>query len=137
VRAKGAVWWAKFGAPGTTAISDTRLTVIRRQLHDGLETHCYLYRKGEVWRTTLEDITSDPAQVQEELLPGYYDTSECNLFVRLRDFQQLEPDWALEHLTLVPTRTRWRSRARSATRPAPCRYTSDSSPPPRLPPKSS
>jgi MoxR-like ATPase len=101
VRAKGAVWWAKFGTPGTTAISDARLTVIRRQVHDGIETHCYLYRKGEVWRTTLEEITTDPAQVQAELLPGYYDTSECNLFVRLRDFQQLEPDWPLEHLTLV------------------------------------
>jgi hypothetical protein len=101
VRSKGAVWWGKFGTPGTTAISDARLNVIRRQLHDGIETHCYLYRKGEVWRTTLEEVTTDPAQVQEELLPGYYDTSLCNLFVRLRDFQQLAPDWPLEHLTLV------------------------------------
>ena len=101
VRSKGAVWWGKFGTPGTTAISDARLNVIKRQLHDGIETHCYLYRKGEVWRTTLEEITTDPAQVQEELLPGYYETSLCNLFVRLRDFQQLEPDWPLAHLTLV------------------------------------
>jgi 5-methylcytosine-specific restriction protein B len=101
VRSKGAVWWGKFGNPGTTAISDARLTAVRRQLQDGVETHCYLYRKGEVWRTHLEDITADPAQVEDALLPGYYEKSLCNLFVRLRDFQRLEPDWPLEHLILA------------------------------------
>jgi AAA domain (dynein-related subfamily) len=100
-RKKGAVWWGKFGDPGTTAMSAARRDVVRAQLEAGIETHCYLYRKGEVWRTNVQAITDDPSEVDLDRLPGYYGTSECNLFILLSDFEQLAPEWPAANLLLA------------------------------------
>jgi hypothetical protein len=99
---KGAVWWGKFGTPGGRAVlSERNLELIRTQLLDGTTTFAFLYRPGEVWRTRLEEITVNPDEVDRALLPGYYDTDECNLFVRISGFEKLEPDHATRYLVLA------------------------------------
>lgn len=98
---RGAVWWGKFGDPSTTAMSAARRDVVRAQLEAGIETHCYLYRKGEVWRASVLAVTDDPADVDVDRLPGYYGTSACNLFLLLKDFETIPADWPSAHLVLA------------------------------------
>ena len=101
-QAHGSVWWGKFGKPGSRPpISQKRLRYISSQLEDGVETYAFLYRAGEVWRTTLQEITLAPDEVDVERLPSYYTKDQCVLFARVADFIQLEPDWPLEHLLLA------------------------------------
>jgi len=91
---RGEVWWGKFGR----GMSYKRLADVRRQLDSGIETYVYLYRKGECWRTTLADITTDERRVDQDRIPTYYRTSLCSVFVLLRDFFPLPTDWAQSHL---------------------------------------
>jgi hypothetical protein len=97
----GTVWWGKFGRPGTNAISEAKLEAIRAQITSGVDTHCYLYRSGELWRTTLRSITANAAEVDVERLPAYYGTDQCNLFLEIANFQQLPADWAVKNLLLA------------------------------------
>jgi MoxR-like ATPase len=97
---EGSVWWGKFGKPGSTSLSPKRLKDIRAQLDAGTETHAYIYRSGELWRTRLEEITADPDDVDEERLPSYYTKDQCVLFARVSAFEQLDPNWAVQHLVL-------------------------------------
>jgi hypothetical protein len=90
----GEVWWGKFGR----GMSYKRLAGVRRQLDSAIETHVYLYRKGECWRTTLADITTDERRVERDRIPTYYRTSLCSVFVLLRDFFPLPNDWIQSHL---------------------------------------
>jgi 5-methylcytosine-specific restriction protein B len=99
--AKGAVWWGKFGDPTTTAMSVARRDLIRLQLEEGIETHCYLYRKGEAWRANVKAVTDDPGEVDVERLPGYYGTAACNLFLLLSDFAPVSEEWPVGNLLLV------------------------------------
>lgn len=98
---KGAVWWGKFGDPATSSVSDARLDLIRSQLEKGIETHCYLYRKGEVWLTRIVEITANASDVDAERLPGYFRTEDCNLFLLIEDFRELAADWPAAHLVLA------------------------------------
>ena len=51
--AKGSVWWGRFAQPGASGMGDSRLAELQRQLEDGVTTHAFLYRRGEVWQTEL------------------------------------------------------------------------------------
>jgi 5-methylcytosine-specific restriction protein B len=95
---KGSVWWGRFGQPGSSGMGQERLADLRRQLDAGVDTHVYLYRSGEVWVCKLEQITNEAEDVDFERLPTYYSISDCNLFVRLSQFEQLAPDWPSHHL---------------------------------------
>ncbi len=97
----GSVWWGKFGNPATTAISEQRLAALRDQLSAGLDTYVFFHRSGETWRARLDQITSDPADVDEARAPGYYSTQDCNLFVRVSQFEQLPATWVAGHLLLA------------------------------------
>src|SRR5690349_327152 len=68
----GSVWWGKYGTSGTNAIAAARLELIREQLANGIETLCFLYRNGELWRTRLVSITPDPSEIDTTLIPNYY-----------------------------------------------------------------
>ena len=61
----GSVWWGKIGDPARAALSQPNLEVLKNQLSSGLETHVYLYRPGELWRTRLEDIATEDSDVHE------------------------------------------------------------------------
>lgn len=95
---QGSVWWGRFGPAGAAGMGQERLVALQKQVADGVTTHAYLYRRGEVWRTTLEELTNDPDVVDVARMPGYCEKSECNLFARLSAFESLPSDWAAKHL---------------------------------------
>ncbi|MFJ2757477.1 MrcB family domain-containing protein [Nocardioides sp. NPDC087217] len=98
----GSVWWGKFGTAGTNAMGAARLELIRKQLSAGVETWCFLYRNGELWRTRLVAITPDAADIDPSLLPDYYTASEAILFLEVKDFEEIHPPtWALSNLLLA------------------------------------
>ncbi len=97
---RGSVWWGKFGS-SQRAIAEKQLDTINAQLEAGVDTCAFLYGGGELFRTRLEEITTDPDRVDTNLLPGYYEKSECNLFVRLGGFEELPSGWLAEHTVLA------------------------------------
>lgn len=97
----GSVWWGRLGTSDAAGMSEARLTAMREQLGSGLTARAYLYRRGECWRTDLLEITTDPAAVAPDLLPGYFDLQDSNLFLRLANFERLDPNWPLAHLVPV------------------------------------
>ncbi len=97
---KGSVWWGKFGT-SKSGIGKRRLESITEQLKAGIETSAFLYGGGELVRTRLLEITTDPEAVDANRLPGYYEKSDCNLFVRLEAFEDLPPTWLLDHTVLA------------------------------------
>ncbi len=98
--AKGSVWWGKFGS-SESAIAKKQLDTINAQLEADVDTCAFLYGGGELFRTRLQEITTDPEGVDADLLPGYYEKSDCNLFVRLGDFEELPAGWLTEHTVLA------------------------------------
>jgi 5-methylcytosine-specific restriction enzyme B len=99
----GAVWWGKFGRPERTAMAPRRITELQAQLHSGVPTHAYLYRRNECWRADLLAITAEPAVVTADdvSVPDYYTLEDCNLFVKLTNLSRLPDDWAATHLLLA------------------------------------
>ena len=97
---KGSVWWGKFGS-SESAIAKKQLDTINAQLEADIDTCAFLFGGGELFRTRLREITTDPEGVDTDLLPGYYEKSECNLFVRLGDFEELPSAWLTEHTVLA------------------------------------
>jgi hypothetical protein len=94
----GAVWWGRFGESGS-GIGARNLAQLQSQLDASIPTHVYLYRRGEVWRTVLHEITTDRERIERDRLPSYYEPSECNLFVLISEFEEvLPPDWIESHL---------------------------------------
>jgi hypothetical protein len=96
---KGSVWWGRWRSTAASpGISAGRLAEFRHQLEDEVPTYAFLYRRGEIWRTRLLEITDDANDVDSERLPSYYTTDKCNFFARVTDFAQLPQDWAKDHL---------------------------------------
>jgi len=97
---KGSVWWGKLSA-SQSGIGKKRLESVIEQLKAGIETSAFLYGGGELVRTRLLEITTDSEAVDADRLPGYYEKSDCNLFVRLEAFEDLPPGWLLENVVLA------------------------------------
>lgn len=96
----GSVWWGAFGDRSRQRISLSNQQLIRSQLEENIQTHAYLYRNGEAWRTRVQDIRSNPDEVDTERVPSYYTKDQCNFFVRLSDFEQIDPEWPAKNLLL-------------------------------------
>jgi 5-methylcytosine-specific restriction enzyme B len=114
---RGSVWWGRFSKRGP--ISARRMTAIREQLARGMPTYAFLYGEGKAVRTRIQEITEDPAEVDEERLPGYYPKSDCDLFVRLSDFEELDEGWLERHVVLAehPEPARMRGALANRTNP--------------------
>jgi len=96
----GYVWWGRFAQPGAPGVSAEKIGQLRSQIAKGTPTFAFLYRRGDAWRTRLEDVTSNPADVDPDHLPDYYTVRECNAFFRIRDFEQLPQNWVVNNLQL-------------------------------------
>jgi len=87
-----------------------RLRLLQEQLDAAIPTYAFLYGGSQTVRTRLLAITQDPDEVEEAGLPGYYGKDNCNLFLKLSDFEGLEQGWLQEHVVLArtpePERTR-------------------------------
>jgi MoxR-like ATPase len=98
---KGSVWWGKVGNPGgPRPIGDRQYERLTTQLAQGVPTHVYLYRLGEAWRTTLLELARDESGIDSDLVPGGEGEGAHHLWLRLTEFERLEPDWPLDHLVL-------------------------------------
>jgi MoxR-like ATPase len=95
---RGKAWWGRIG---TTPIDKRKLAQLQEQLDREIPTFAFLYGAGELVRTRVSEITTDPAKVDEDRLPAYLEASECSLFVLTEDLEDLEPGWALDHLVLA------------------------------------
>jgi AAA+ ATPase superfamily predicted ATPase len=99
-KAKGSVWWGKFGNVNRT-IGKHKLQQLRSQLAEGIPTFAFLYGGGTVTKTRLLEVALDPDRVDEDRLPGYYGKSECSMFFRLAEFEDLPADWLLNRVVLA------------------------------------
>lgn len=104
---RGSVWWGRFGG---NPISVKRLHALQEQLSDETPTYAFLYGGSQTVRARILQITEDPDEVDERLLPGYYDKADCTIFFRLSDFEDLPEGWLQEHVVLAsapaPEKTR-------------------------------
>jgi 5-methylcytosine-specific restriction enzyme B len=97
---RGSVWW---GRVGSSPISTTRFQRLDGQLSEEIPTYAFLYGGSRTVRTRILEITQDPRDVDEELLPDYYEKSDCNLFLRLADFTNMEEGWLQKSVVLART----------------------------------
>lgn len=91
---RGAVWWGRVTKdPTRRGLSQRALDRFRRQLERGEETLVFLHGNGSTWRTRLLDLTLDEAEVDQALVPDYYDpTTPHSLWVKIADFERVEPE---------------------------------------------
>ena len=90
---RGAVWWRRVSkSSSVTGLADEWLTKLREQIDRGSETFVFLHAKSATWRTRLLDITVDDEDVDQDLVPDYYDPDTPHtLWVKLTDFEQIDP----------------------------------------------
>src|SRR5205814_906237 len=77
---QGSVWWGRFSRSPQPSIASTRLEQLHQQAATGVATHAYLYRRGELWRATVEDVSASPPGADDPRFPSYYQPENCNLF---------------------------------------------------------
>ncbi|HEY9404776.1 MAG TPA: AAA family ATPase [Pyrinomonadaceae bacterium] len=94
----GSVWWGRLGNPETSGMKAERLSQLRAQLNSGAVTYAFLYRRGEAWRTRLQEVTTDLSEVDHGLRPEEFAQTRCNLYARLTDFEELDPGWVESRL---------------------------------------
>jgi MoxR-like ATPase len=89
---RGAVWWGRVAKdPGKRGMSEKRLSEFEEQLARGEETLVFLHGNGSTWCTRLLAITTDEADVEQELVPPYYDpATHHSLWVKIADFESID-----------------------------------------------
>lgn len=97
---EGSVWWGKVGDPRRKVIGEAYLAKTNEQLNKGIPTYVFLYNKKGVWKTKLEDISMDAEGIEHRLSPNYYTPTDCHLFVKLKDFEQISEQWLIENLMM-------------------------------------
>jgi 5-methylcytosine-specific restriction protein B len=96
---RGSVWWGRFAREGGPGVADTKIADLNAQLTAGIPTYAFLHRRGEPWRATVEEITTDRDTVRGDgRLPSYYSADDCNFFARLSNFELLDSAWPTSHL---------------------------------------
>jgi MoxR-like ATPase len=88
----GAVWWGRVAKdPSKRGMSERKLKEFADQLARGEETLVFLHGNGSTWRTRLLAITLDEADVEQELVPPYYDpATHHSLWVKIADFESID-----------------------------------------------
>jgi MoxR-like ATPase len=101
VERAGSVWWGLRGKESRPKIGAESLGRIRAQLAAGVETKVFL-SGPTCWQTSLSGITVTRKEVDEALVPSYYeDDQEHGLWVKLSNFTQIDRDWLIGHLELA------------------------------------
>lgn len=95
---RGSVWWGRFGG---NPISVKRLHALQEQLSDDTPTYAFLYGGSQTVRARILQITEDPDEVDEQLVPDYYDKRDCTIFFRLSEFEELPEGWLQGHVVLA------------------------------------
>jgi len=89
---RGAVWWRRVSkSSSVTGLAEEWMSKLREQIDRGSETFVFLHAKSATWRTRLLDITVDDDDVDQNLVPDYYDPDTPHtLWVKLTDFEQVD-----------------------------------------------
>lgn len=95
---RDATWWSKIGGAG---IDSRKLALIQEQLDREIPTYAFLYGGGQLVRARLQQLTDDPAEVDDARRPPYAAKEDCSLFALIDGFETLEPGWPLDHLVLA------------------------------------
>lgn len=97
----GSAWWGRIAPTRTSSVPGGKLARLAAQIKAGTKNHAYFYRLGDLWRATVHEVTVDPPGPEDTRFPSHYRPDHCNLFVRVSEFEQLEPSWLLEHAVLA------------------------------------
>jgi MoxR-like ATPase len=91
-KSEGAVWWGRVAKDaGKRGLAEKWLATFRDQLARGEETLVFLHGVT-TWRTRMLDITTDESEVDQDLVPDYYDPETVHtLWVKIADFEQIPP----------------------------------------------
>jgi MoxR-like ATPase len=95
-----AVWWGVFSSGDNQRVGVDTLAQLQQQLDSDVATYAWLMGPAglPVWRTSLLEI-SDSRPQEEKLVPSYYPPEMAHkVWLKLRDFQQLDRDWLLRNL---------------------------------------
>lgn len=102
---RGAVWWGRLSyAGGSVGLAPEWVAKFRQQL-EGSDTYVFLHSSiGGTWRARMLEITTDRDEVDEKLVPAYYDDAAYySLWVKLAEFEQSEPRNLVERYVLERT----------------------------------
>jgi hypothetical protein len=95
---RGSVWWGRLGNPESSGMSADKLELIRGQLNSGAEIYAFIYSRREAWRTMLQEITANVADVDNDLRPEDFALTRCNLYARVSNFERLADGWVESRL---------------------------------------
>jgi hypothetical protein len=98
---EGSVWWGRFARAGAPGVSPGKVSDLRHQLEHGVPTYAFLYRRGKTWKTRIQEVATNPNEVDEKRIPEYYAKAECNAFFRVSDFEPTEESWLEAHVRLA------------------------------------
>jgi MoxR-like ATPase len=99
----GSVWWGLHGTPDRPKLGPDSVARIRKQLAAGLSTRVFLSGPS-CWKTTLSDIAIERPEVDEGLVPDYYQRTQGHgLWVKISGFEEIERAWLTDHLELAKT----------------------------------
>lgn len=102
--AEAAVWWGRLRDPGVPGIGAQRLNRLQDQIAQGSTTHVFLHSSASTWRAEMVGITTDKTQIDEGLVPSYYDPEATHsLWVKLTDFTESTPEEILDGYVLADT----------------------------------
>jgi MoxR-like ATPase len=98
----GAVWWGRVSKPGTTGLAADRLRKFEEQIDRGSLTNIYLHSAAATWRTRLLAITTNDDDLDESLIPSYYEPeTHHSLWVKITDFEETDPAELTEGFVLA------------------------------------
>jgi MoxR-like ATPase len=98
---EGSVWWGRQSKPDGRGIASQWVERLRQQLADGIPTFVFLHGQS-TWKTELHEVEIDRDNVDPELVPSYYQPdTHHSLWVRVSDFEQIEPEQLTEQFVLT------------------------------------
>lgn len=98
---QGTVWWGRFAKSTRPSIDVRKLEALQTQLEQSIPTHAYLNPRDDLWRAMIKEIRTDPPSPDDARFPSFYKPNECNLFVRLGDFEEIDSAWLLDNVVLA------------------------------------
>jgi hypothetical protein len=106
-RKHGAVWWGRLTwRPDATGLASEWVETLREQLETSASpSYVYLHSVlGGTWRARLLAITIDKDEVDDALVPSYYQADDhYSLWAKLTDFHESNPSEIIDRYVLART----------------------------------
>lgn len=99
--AHGAVWWGVLTTAERPRVGDSTLNTLRSQLRAGISTYAWLSGSQDrpLWKCEVIDVSDSRPAGEDDLIPAArIGTMRHKVWLKLRDFQEVERNWAIGHL---------------------------------------